>query len=77
MVYFLSDLKEVDKPYKITGFILFFDQKNQGLFKDVQGHIFHFSRTPFTAKKSLESKSFLVLPQHEQCYPKGLSVFAG
>ena len=25
-------------------------------------------------KKSLESMSFLVLPQHEQPYPKGLSV---
>ena len=77
MVYVLSDSKEVDRLYKIRGFVPFFDQKNQGLFKDVQGHIFHFSRTPFTAKKSLESKSFSVLPQHEQCYPKGLSVFAG
>ena len=37
-----------------------------------QGHIFHFSRTPFRAKKSLESMSFLVLSQHEQFYPEGL-----
>ena len=29
------------------------------------------------AKKSLESMSCLVLPQHEQFYPDGLSVFAG
>ena len=26
-------------------------------------------------KKTLESMSFLVLPQHEQFYPQGLSVF--
>ena len=51
----------------------FFGQKLQGLFKDFQGHISHFSRTPFSAKKSLESMSFLVLPQHEQFYPEGLS----
>ena len=44
---------------------------------DFQGHISHFSRTPFTAKKSLESRSFSVLPQHEQFYPEGLSVFTG
>ena len=53
-----------------------FEQKIQGLFKDFQGHISNFSRTPFSAKKSLESTSFLVLPQHEQFYPEGLSVFA-
>ena len=27
-------------------------------------------------KKSLESMSFLVLPQHKQLYPEDLSVFA-
>ena len=36
----------------------------------------HFLTTPFSAKKSLESMSFLVLPQHEQFYPECLSVFA-
>ena len=41
-----------------------------------QGHISHFLRTPFSAKKSLKSMSFLVLPQ-EQFYPEGLSVFTG
>ena len=35
-----------------------------------------FSRTPFSAKKNLESMSFLVLPQHDLFYPEGLSVFA-
>ena len=50
-----------------------FEQKLQGLFKDFQGHISHFSRTPFSAKKRFESMSFLVLPQHEQFYPEGLS----
>ena len=35
--------------------------------------ISHFSRTPFSAKKSLE---FLVLPQHEQFYPESTSVVA-
>ena len=43
----------------------FFEQKIQGLFTDSQGHISHFSRTPFSAKKALESMCFLVLPQHE------------
>ena len=56
-----------------TGFVPFFEQKLQGLFKDFQGHISHFSRTPFSAKKRFESMSFLVLPQHEQFYPEGLS----
>ena len=56
-------------------FIPFFEQKIQGLFKDFQKHVSHFSRSPFSAKKSLESVSFLVLPQHEQFYPQGLSVF--
>jgi len=54
----------------------FFKQKLQGLFKDFQGHISHFSRTPFLQKKSLEFMSFLVLPQHEEFYPEGLSLFA-
>ena len=40
-------------------------KKIQGLFKDFQGHISHCSRTPFTAKNSLEFMSFLLLPQHE------------
>ena len=58
------------------GFVPFFKLKTQRLFKDFQKHISHFPRTPFSAKKSLESMSFLVLPQHEQFYPEGLSVFA-
>ena len=57
----------------LTGLLPFFEQKLQGLFKDFQGHISHFSRTPFSAKKRFESMSFLVLPQHEQFYPEGLS----
>ena len=58
-----------------TGFVPFFGQKLQGFFKDFQGHISHFSKTPFSAEKSLESMSFLVLPQHEQFYPEGLSYY--
>ena len=38
-------------------------------FKDFQGHISHFSRTPSSAKSALS----LALPQHEQFYPEGLS----
>ena len=53
-----------------------FKLKTQRLFKDFEKHISHFPRTPFSAKKSLESMSLLVLPQHEQFYPEGLSVFA-
>ena len=55
-----------------SGFVPFFEPKIQGLFKHLQGHISHFSRTPFCAKKSLVSMSFLALPQHEQFYPEGL-----
>ena len=55
-----------------TGFIPFFGQKIQGLFKDTFPI---FSTTPFSAKKSL-SPSFLVLSQHEEFYPEGLPVFA-
>ena len=51
----------------------FFLTKNSRTF---QGHVSHFPRTPFSAKKSLESMSFLVLSQHEQFYPEGLSMFA-
>ena len=43
----------------------------KGLFRDFQGHTSHYSRTPFNAKKSLESMSFLVLPQHQQFQPEG------
>ena len=38
-------------------------------FKDFQGHISHFSRTPSSAKSAFS----LALPQHEQFYPEGLS----
>ena len=64
-----------DVNVSTSGFLPFFEQKIKGLFKDFQGPISHFSRTPFSAKTSLESFSFLVLP-HEQFYPEGLSIFA-
>ena len=51
----------------------YLEQKNSRTF---QGHISHFSRIPFNAKKSLEYVSFLVLPQHEPFYPEGFSVLA-
>ena len=38
-------------------------------FKDIQGHSSHCSRTPFSAKNSLECMSSVI-------YPKCLSVFA-
>ena len=68
-----QSVKELEKYLRYTGFVPFFQQKLQGLFKDFQGHISQFSRTPFSAKKRFESMSFLVLPQHEQFYPEGLS----
>ena len=55
----------------------FLTKKIKDFSRTFQGHISHFSRTPFSAKKSLESMSFSVLPEHEQFYPEGLSVFAG
>ena len=39
---------------------LFFGQKIQGLFKDFQGRISHFPRTPFTAKKSHNMSNFIL-----------------
>ena len=36
--------------YQYQSFVPFFGLKIQGLFKDFQRHIFHFSRTPRTAK---------------------------
>ena len=59
-----------------SGFISFFEQNIQGLFKDFQGHTSHVSNNTFNATKSLESVSFLVLPQHEQFSTEDLSVFA-
>ena len=57
-----------------TGLRPFFEQKKfKGFSRTFQGlsrTYFPFSRTLFSAKKSL------VLPQHEQFYPEGLSVFA-
>ena len=50
-------------------FVPFFEQKMQGLFEDFQKHMSH------SVQKKLESMSFLVLPQHEQFYPEGFSVF--
>ena len=55
-------------------FVPYLEQKNSRTFQGL--HISHFSRIPFKAKKSLEYVSFLVLPQHEQFYPQGLSVLA-
>ena len=57
----------------IEEFIPFFEQKIQGLFKDFQGHFSHFWRTPFNAKKSLESVFFsssttwVILSQRSFC----------
>ena len=41
-----------------TGFVPCFGLKIQGLFKDLQRHIFHFSRTPRTAKS--KDNQFLI-----------------
>ena len=60
----------------LAGFVASFEQTKKGLFTDFQGDISHFLRSPFSAKKSLESIPFLVLPQHEQFHPEALSVFA-
>ena len=46
-----------------TGFVPFLEQKIQGLFKDFEGPISHFSRIPFSKKEIPESMSFPVLPQ--------------
>ena len=57
----------------IAGFVPFFEQKIHGLFKDFPGHFSHFWRTPFSAKKSLESVFFsssttwVILSQRSFC----------
>ena len=52
-----------------TGFVPFSEQKIQGLFK-VQSYF----QGPHSVRK--RAMPFLVLPQHEQLYREGLSVFA-
>ena len=57
----------------IAGFVPFLEQKIHGLFKDFQEHFSHFWRTPFSAKKSLESVFFgssttwVILSQRSFC----------
>ena len=53
-----------------------FGTKNSRTFQVLSRTHSHFSRTPFSAKKSLESMSVLVCSHHKQFYPEGLSVFA-
>ena len=58
--------------YRINpGFVPLFEQK----FKDFSRTYSNFSRTSFSTKKSLEVMPFLALPQQEEFYPEGLSVF--
>ena len=65
--------RSIEKPnWTIHSVRALFWTKNSRTF---QGPIL-FSRTPFSTKKSRESMPFLVLPQHEQLYREGLSVFA-
>ena len=51
-------------------FVPFFEQKIQGRFKDFHGHISRFSRTPFSAKKSLESIFFWFFHNISNFIPK-------
>ena len=51
-------------PIGYAGFVPFYEQKFQGLFKD------------FQVQKRALSLSFLVPPQNEQFHPEGFSVFA-
>ena len=62
-----------------AGFAHFFEQKIQRLFKarTFKDTFPIFQGLHSVRKKSLESMSFLVLPQHEQFYPEVLSLFAG
>ena len=61
------------KWLSIHGVCILFCTKIQGLCNDFQGHISHFWRTPFSAKKSPCLCYFN--PQHEQFYPEGLAPF--
>ena len=60
-----------------SGFVPFFEQKIQGLFKDFQGYISHFFKDSIQCKKEPWVYIFLVLPQHEQFCNEGFSAFAG
>ena len=60
----LLGLKGLNKNFKPRAF--------QGL----QRTHFPFFKDSIFAKKRLEFMSFLVLPQHEEFYPEGLSLFA-
>ena len=70
-IFYLSRMKNptcdaaLCTKYTVHGSYPFLNKK----FKD-------FSRTPFSAKKSLESMSVLLRSHHKQFYPEDLSVFA-
>ena len=61
---FLLSLQSYHLKPTIDGVRSLFEPKIQGLFKDFQGHISHFSNTHSLQKRAL-NLSFLVLPQHE------------
>ena len=84
-IFYLSRMKNptcdaaLCTKYTVHGSYPFLNKKFKDFsrtFKDFQGHISHFSRTPFSAKKSLESMSVLLRSHHEQFYREDLSVFA-
>ena len=58
----------------LTGFVSFFEQKVQGLLRT---HLTIFQGLHSAVQKRVLSLClFSVLPQHEQFYPEGLSMFA-
>ena len=71
-----------DKSSKCISFWCFvgndcWDSQIQGSYPFLNKNFKDILRTPISAKKSLKCTSFLVVPQQEQFYPEGLSVFAG
>ena len=62
---FLLSLQSYNLKPTIDRVRSLFEQKNSRIVQGLSRTHFSFFKDSFTAKKSLESMSFLVLPQHE------------
>ena len=57
-------LYAVSLPIPVTGFVPVFEQKNSRIFQGLSRTHFPYFKDSIQFKKSLNSMSFLVLPQH-------------
>ena len=65
MMLFVLNVLNLSTLTSAQGSYPFFNKKFKDFSRTFKDTFFYFSRTSFSAKKSLEPMSFLVLPQHE------------